>query len=70
LALIDCQLQLVTDGGALHLERAELWYRLGNSTAAAAVLDSVREQFAGTRWEAEIDKRLRRLGSQPGSTIH
>jgi regulator of sirC expression with transglutaminase-like and TPR domain len=70
LAMIDCQLKLVTDGGALHLERAELWFRLGNSTAAAAVLDSVREQFAGTRWEAEIDKRRRRLGSQPGSTIH
>jgi regulator of sirC expression with transglutaminase-like and TPR domain len=70
LAMIDCQLKLVADAGALHLERAELWFRLGNSTAAAAVLDSVREQFVGTRWEAEIDKRLRRLGSQPGSTIH
>jgi regulator of sirC expression with transglutaminase-like and TPR domain len=70
LGMIDCQLQLVADEGALHLERAELWFRLGNSTAAAAVLDSVREQFAGTRWEAEIDKRLRRLGTQPPSTIH
>lgn len=70
LALIDCQLQLVTDEGALHLERAELWFRLGNTTAAATVLESVRDQFAGTRWEAEIDKRLRRLGSQPRSTVH
>ena len=70
LALIDCQLKLVTDAGPLHLERAELWFRLGNTTAAAAVLESVRGEFAGTRWEQEIDKRLRRLGSQPRSTIH
>jgi regulator of sirC expression with transglutaminase-like and TPR domain len=70
LALIDCQLPIVADAGALHLERAELWFRLGNTTAAAAVLEGVREQFVGTRWEVEIDKRLRRLGSQPRSTIH
>jgi len=70
LALIDCQLRLVTDAGPLHLERAELWFRLGDTTAAAAVLEAVRGEFAGTRWESEIDKRLRRLGSQPRSTIH
>ena len=70
LALVDCQLPLVIDAGPLHLERAELWLRLGNTTAAAAVLEAVRGEFAGTRWESEIDKRLRRLGSQPRSTVH
>ena len=70
LALIDCQLPLLADAGPLHLERAELWFRLGNNTAAAAVLEAVRGEFAGTRWEPEIEKRLRRLGSQPRSTIH
>jgi regulator of sirC expression with transglutaminase-like and TPR domain len=70
LALIDCQLPLVSDAGPLHLERAELWFRLGNTNAATAVLETVRAEFVGTRWQSEIDKRLRRLGSQPPATIH
>jgi regulator of sirC expression with transglutaminase-like and TPR domain len=70
LALIDVQLRLVADPGPLHLERAELWFRLGDAAAAAAVLEDARAILAGTRWEAEVDKRLRRLGGQPRSTIH
>jgi regulator of sirC expression with transglutaminase-like and TPR domain len=70
LALIDIQLALVTDVGPLHLERSELWFRLGDPAAAAAVLEEARIGLAGTRWEAEIDKRLKRLVGQPRSTIH
>jgi regulator of sirC expression with transglutaminase-like and TPR domain len=71
LAVIDCQLPLVTDPGPLQLERAELWFRLGDPGAAASVLEQARRQLAGTLWEAEIDKRLRRLsGQQPPPTIH
>lgn len=70
LALIDVQLRLVADPGPLHLERAELWFRLGDAAAAAAVLEDARTILVGTRWEAEVDKRLRRLGGQPRSTIH
>jgi regulator of sirC expression with transglutaminase-like and TPR domain len=70
LALIDVQLRLVADPGPLHLERAELWFRLGDAAAAAAVLEDARAALIGTRWEAEVDKRLRRLGTQPRSTLH
>ena len=70
LALIDAQLALVTDVGPLHLERAELWFRLGDAAAAAAVLEEARIGLAETRWEVEIDKRLKRLARQPRSTIH
>ncbi len=70
LALIDCQLKLVADPGPLHFERAELWYRLGNPTAAIAVLEDARSLLAGTRWESELERRIKRLGSQPGSTVH
>ena len=70
LALIDCQLRLVADAGPLHLERAELWFRLGDAAAAGAVLEEAKQQLSGTRWEAEIDKRLKRLAGQPRSTIH
>lgn len=70
LALIDTQLALVSDAGPLHLERAELWFRLGDAAAAAAVLQEARTELAGTPWEAEIDKRLKRLAGQPRSTIH
>lgn len=70
LALIDSQMALVGDTGPLHLERAELWFRLGDAAAAASVLQEARGELAGTRWEAEIDKRLKRLAGQPRSTIH
>ncbi len=70
LSLIDSQMPLIGDTGPLHLERAELWFRLGDAAAAAAVLQEARGQFAGTRWEAEIDRRLMRLAGQPRSTIH
>ena len=70
LALIDVQLALVRDTGPLHLERAELWFRLGDAAAAASVLEGARRELVGTRWEAEIDKRLKRLAGQPPSTIH
>jgi regulator of sirC expression with transglutaminase-like and TPR domain len=70
LALIDSQMALVGDPGALHIERAELWFRLGDAAAAVSVLEEARAQLAGTRWEAEIDKRLKRLAGQPRSTIH
>ncbi len=70
LSLIDNQMPLVSDTGPLHLERAELWFRLGDAAAAAAVLQEARGILAGTRWEPEIDKRLKRLGGQPRSTIH
>ena len=70
LALIDCQLRLVSDPGPLHLERAELWFRLGDAAAAASVLEDAKKLLAGTRWEAEIDKRLKRLAGRPRSTIH
>ncbi len=70
LALIDSQMALVTDVGPLHLERAELWFRLGDAAAAVAVLEEARTELTGTRWEAEIDKRLKRLVGQPRSTIH
>ncbi len=58
------------DTGPLHMERAELWFRLGDAAAAASVLEEARGTLAGTRWEAEIDKRLKRLAGQPRSTIH
>lgn len=70
LALIDCQLLLAADHGPLHLERAELWFRLGDAGAAASVLEDAKRQLAGTRWEAEIDRRLQRLARRPQSTIH
>ena len=70
LALIDGQMALVSDTGPLHMERAELWFRLGDAAAAASVLEEARGTLAGTRWEAEIDKRLKRLAGQPRSTIH
>ena len=70
LALIDVQMALVRDTGPLHLERAELWFRLGDAAAAASVLEGARRELVGTRWEAEIDKRLKRLAGQPPSTIH
>jgi len=70
LALIDSQMALVSDTGPLHLERAELWFRLGDAAAAASVLEEARGTLGGTRWEAEIDKRLKRLAGQPRSTIH
>ena len=70
LALIDVQMALVRDTGPLHLERAELWFRLGDAAAAASVLEGAQRELVGTRWEAEIDKRLKRLAGQPPSTIH
>jgi regulator of sirC expression with transglutaminase-like and TPR domain len=70
LALIDVQLRLVADPGPLHLERAELWFRLGDAAAAAAVLEEAKAILVGTRWEAEVDKRLKHLGGQLRSTIH
>ena len=70
LALIDCQLPLVTDTGALQIERAELWFSLGNTAAAIAILDEARRTFGGTGWEAEIDKRLKHLHRRPPATIH
>ncbi len=70
LALIDCQLPLVPDPGALQIERAELWFSLGNSDAAIAILEQARRTLAGTGWEAEIEKRLRLLRRQPPGTVH
>jgi hypothetical protein len=70
LATIDSQLPLVTDAGPLHLERAEVWFHLGDPTAAAAVLDQARAELLGTRWEVEIDRRLRRLAGRPRTTLH
>ena len=70
LALIDCQLPLVADPGALHLERAELWFRLGDAAAAVSLLEEAKQQLAGTRWEGEFDKRIKRFAGQPRPTIH
>jgi regulator of sirC expression with transglutaminase-like and TPR domain len=70
LALIDCQLALVADPGALHLERAELWFRLGDAAAAVSLLEEAKQQLAGTRWEAEFDKRIKRFSGQRRPTIH
>ncbi len=70
LALIDIQMALVGDTGPLHIERAELWFRLGDAAAAVSVLEEARRELVGTRWESEIDKRLKRLAGQPPSTIH
>ncbi len=70
LALIDSQLRLVADVGPLHLERAELWFRLGDAGAAVSVLQDARQHVQGTRWEAEIDARLRRLAGRGPPTIH
>ena len=70
LAIIDCQLPLVAETGPLHLERAEVWFHLGDPAAAAAVLDQARAELLGTRWEVEIDRRLRRLAGRPRTTLH
>ncbi len=70
LALIDSQLRLVADVGPLHLERAELWFRLGDAGAAASVLQDARQLLQGSPWEAEIDARLRRLAGRRDSTLH
>ena len=70
LALIDCQMPLVVDTGSLQIERAELWYSLGDPAAAIGILEEARRTLAGSGWEAEIEKRLRRLRGQPPATVH
>jgi len=70
LATIDSQLPLVADTGPLYLERAEVWFHLGDPAAAAAVLEQARAELVGTRWEVEIDRRLRRLAGRPRTTLH
>ncbi len=70
LALIDWQLPLVADTGSLQIERAELWFALGDAAAAIAILEEAQRTFAGTNWEAEIEKRLKRLRRQPPATVH
>jgi regulator of sirC expression with transglutaminase-like and TPR domain len=70
LALIDCQLPLVADSGSLQIERAELWFALGNAAAAIAILEEAQRRLAGTAWVAEIEKRLKRLRGRPPATVH
>ncbi len=63
LSLIDSQLPLVGDTGPLHLERAELWFRLGDAAAAAAVLQEARGRTrrnalgGGNRQAVEASRR-------------
>ncbi len=70
LALIDCQLPLVADPGSLQIERAELWFLLGDAAAAIAILEEARRTLAGSGWIVEIEKRLKRLRRQPPATVH
>ncbi len=67
---IDYQLPLVADEGPYQLERADLWFRLGDAGAAVSVLEAARGRLRGTPWHAEIDSRLKRLVGRTRTTLH
>jgi regulator of sirC expression with transglutaminase-like and TPR domain len=66
---IDWQLLLSKERALLHLERADLWYRLGDAAAAVAVLEAARDEIGGA-WQGELDVRLKRWARRTPPVVH
>lgn len=66
---IDCQLLLSDERAPLQLERADLWYQLGDAAAAVAVLEAAGDELDGT-WQPEVDARLKRWSGRLPPVVH
>ncbi len=70
LDLIDAQLVLGAEPTTLHLERAEIWRRLGSVSSVRAALEDARETCNDERLCADIEGRLKAIANLPGSAKH
>ncbi|NJN52842.1 MAG: hypothetical protein HC809_14870 [Gammaproteobacteria bacterium] len=70
LDVVDCQLALGGDAVALHLERAELWRRLGSIAGVRAALTDARDATTDPSVRAAMDARIASIPRLPTPTSH
>jgi hypothetical protein len=68
--LIDCQLALGAEPVSLHLERAELWRRLGSVAGVRAALTDARQATRDQSLVAALDERLSAIARTPEPPAH
>jgi regulator of sirC expression with transglutaminase-like and TPR domain len=70
MGLLDAQLVLGGDPTSLHVERAELWRRLGSADGMRSALVAAREGCTAAALAREIDRRLAALPKGRSGPLH